>query len=248
VESHLVNGKWSVPKIAAFSGRWNDQHPSMVPDGSYLIFVSGRPVPGIEGHVAHIWRVDRVGSGWGTPVHLPIEVNIGPRTFAPCVAADNTIYFLEIDAEHKMQLYRSRWADGRYQTAEPLTFSSAATSDVDPEVAPDQSFLVFASAGRRADDTKEHLYIVFNHKGTWGTVTPLRYDGDDDNGGSTDNEPNLDPTGHTLYFSSDLSVPLHFPRTAEKAEVDLLRIMTWDNGSSNVWTLSLSPWLAPGEH
>jgi Tol biopolymer transport system component len=248
VESHLVNGKWSTPKIAEFSGQWNDQHPSMAPDDSYLVFVSGRPVPGIEGHLAHIWRVDRVGSGWGTPVHLPIEVNIGPRTFAPSVAADNTIYFLEIDADHKMQLYRSHRTDGRYQTAEPLTFSSPATFDVDPEIAPDQSFLVFASAGRRAGDSKEHLYIVFSHKGTWGTVMPLHYDGVDDNGGSTDNEPNLDPNGRTLYFSSDRSVAIHFPRTAKQAEADLLRIMTWDNGSSNVWTLSLEPWLVPGQH
>jgi hypothetical protein len=242
-ESHFVNGRWTSPKIASFSGQWNDQHPSMAPNGSYLVFVSSRPVPGIQERVAHVWRVDRRNGGWGTPVHLPETVNIGPRTYAPSIAADNSIYFLEIAEAGKRQLYRARWTDGRYQTAEALPFSSPATADVDPEIAPDQSLLIFASAGRRANDNKEHLYIVFNHDGTWGDAMPLRYEGDDANGWSTDNEPNLAPDGHTLYFSSDRSVPLHFPRTPGQARADLSRIESWDNGGSNVWSLSISPWL-----
>jgi hypothetical protein len=180
-------------------------------------------------------------------VHLPETVNIGPRTFAPSIAADNSIYFLEIAEPGKMQLYRARWADGRYQTAEALPFSRPATADVDPEIAPDQSLLIFASAGRRANDNKEHLYIVFNHDGTWGDAMPLRYGGDDANGWSTDNEPNLAPDGHTLYFSSDRSLPLHFPRTPEQARADLSRIESWDNGGANVWSLSISPWLNSGK-
>jgi hypothetical protein len=247
-ESHQIKGRWTSPKIASFSGQWNDQHPSMAPDGSYLVFVSSRPVPGIQERVAHVWRVDRRNEGWGTPVHLPETVNIGPRTFAPSVAADNSIYFLEIAEPGKMQLYRARWAEDRYQTAEPLPFSSPATADVDPEIAPDQSLLIFASAGRRANDNKEHLYIVFNHKGTWGDVMPLRYGGDDANSWSTDNEPNLAPDGHTLYFSSDRSVPLHFPRTPAQARADLSRIESWDNGGANVWSLSIASWLDGGGH
>lgn len=239
LESHRVDGKWTGPEIASFSGQWNDQHPSMAPDGSYLVFVSTRPVEGVQGRVAHIWRADRAPDGWKTPIHLPATVNIGPRTFAPSVAADNTIYFLEISDKHEMQLYRCRWSAGHYEPAEALSFSTPATADVDPEIAPDQSFLVFASAGRRPNDTKEHLYVVLNHNGHWGEVTPLRYGGDEDNGGSTDNEPNLAPDGQTLYFSSDRSLPLHFPRTVEQAQSDLSRINTWDNGATNVWRFSI---------
>jgi len=239
LESRWVKKQWTVPEIASFSGQWNDQHPSMAPDGSYLIFVSTRPVPGVEGRVAHIWRVDRLQHGWGTPVHLPAEVNIGPRTYAPSVAADNTLYFLEISDKHQMQLYRSRWSGGHYESAEALPFSTPATADVDPEIAPDQSFLIFASAGRRANDTREHLYVVFNHSGHWSEVEPLRYAGDEDNGGSSDNEPNLAADGQTLYFSSDRSLPLHFPRTPAQANTDLLRIQSWDNGAANVWRISI---------
>lgn len=243
LESHWIAGKWTAPTIAAFSGQWNDQHPSMAPDGTYLVFVSTRPVPGIQERVAHIWRVDRNASGWGGPVHLPSTVNIGPRTFAPSVAADGTLYFLEISEQHQRQLYRSRWSGSEYLQADPLPFSTPATADVDPEIAPNQSFLIFASAGRNSVDTKEHLYIVFNHDGRWGAVRPLRYAGDGTNGWSTDNEPNLSPDGHSLYFSSDRSVPLHLPRTEDQARADLARIESWDNGTTNVWTLSISKWL-----
>ena len=129
---------------------------------------------------------------------------------------------------------------------------SGPANDGAPTFTRDGKTLLFTRSGSGAGAIVEsHLVngkCVFNHKGTWGTVMPLHYDGIDDNGGSTDNEPNLDPNGRTLYFSSVRSVPIHFPRTAKQAEVDLLRIMSWDNGSSNVWTLSLEPWLAPGQH
>lgn len=237
LESHLTGGTWSAPQIASFSGQWNDQHPSMAPDGSYLVFVSTRPVPGITKRVAHVWRVDRTPGGWSTPVHLPAEVNIGPLIFAPSVAADGTIYFLSIGEGRTFQLYRSRRAGDTYQTAEKLSFSSTKTADVDPEIAPDQSFMVFASSGRRSGDTNEHLYVVRNSGGAWGKVQPLHYDGED--ASSNDNEPNIGPGGQTLYFASDRTLPPHFPRTPEEAEEDLQRIETWDNGLSNVWTIAL---------
>ena len=150
LESHLVDGHWTSPEIAPFSGQWNDQHAAVAPDGSYLVFVSTRPVAGIAERVAHIWRADRTGNGWGTPQHVSATVNIGPRIFAPSIAADGTIYFLSIGDGRTFQLFRSRNVNGVMQPAEKLSFSSPATADVDPEIAPDQSFLVFASAGRLA--------------------------------------------------------------------------------------------------
>lgn len=239
LESHRVGSGWSAPRIAPFSGEWNDQHAVMSPDGAFLVFVSTRPAPGESEHVAHLWRSERTPHGWGEPKHLPATVNIGPRIFAPSVAADGSLYFLSIGKGRTMRLYRSRFVGGAYQQAEPLPFSTDATADVDPEIAPDQSYLVFASAGRHGkDDTKEHLYIVFNERGTWGEIKPLRYEGDDANGGSTDNEPLLSPDGHTLYFSSDRSPgPPHLPRSRGEAEADLKRIEQWDNSNSNVWSI-----------
>src|ERR1700753_1005270 len=71
LESHKVNGEWSKPVLASFSGAWPDSSPAVSPDGAYIVFQStrpanpltappktGEPIPGI---VSNLWRVDRVG-------------------------------------------------------------------------------------------------------------------------------------------------------------------------------------------
>jgi Tol biopolymer transport system component len=240
LESHLIAGRWSPPRIASFSGTWNDQHAAFSPDGRYVVYVSIRRVGHTKTAYAHLYRVDRTASGWTAPALLPVAVNIGPAIFKPSVAADGSIYFLSIGTGHKLQMYRSSRRDGTYLAARRLPFSVEANADVDPEIAPDQSFLVLASSGRSSkDDAKEHLFIVFNRGGSWGAVQRIRYAGDDANGSSNDNEPDLGPDGRTLYFSSDRSPALHFPRSRAQALADEARIEAWDNGSTNVWTLDI---------
>jgi hypothetical protein len=72
-------------------------------------------------------------------------------------------------------------------------------------------------------------------------VVPIRYAGDDANGSSDDNDARLGPDLRTLYFSSDRSAPVHFPRTREQANQDFERLQSWDNSNSNIWVLSLAP-------
>ena len=43
LESHLKNGKWSKPRVASFSGWWNDSEPAVSPNGQKLFFTSNRP-------------------------------------------------------------------------------------------------------------------------------------------------------------------------------------------------------------
>jgi hypothetical protein len=257
VESHIVDGHWSRSVVAPFSGEWPDSSPAMSPDGSYIVFQStrpkvpstnaNRPKPGepIPGIVSNLWRVDRAGSGWSEPKRLPDEVNVvGQSIWKPSVAADGTIYLTAIDTKGNKRLYSSRYKNGSYQQAEPLAFSDGTTMDVDPEIAPDGSFLVFVSAGRMLGNTKDHLFVVLKKGEGWGPVVPIRYAGDEKPYGfSTDDEPRLGPDHRTLYFSSDRVVPVHFPRTHEQAQTDLERLDLWDNSNSNVWFIPLSQWL-----
>jgi Tol biopolymer transport system component len=259
LESHRAGGAgghWTAPVIAPFSGQWPDSGPAMAPDGSFLVFASVRPAaapPRADAQgarpapamVGNIWRVDRTGAGWGEPYRLPDTVNLSGRVFRPTVAADGSIYVNAMEKDTKFRLYRSQCDHGTYLKAEPLSWSDGTTGDVDAEVAPDESFLIFSSGGRTPGDTAhERLFIVQKTAGgAWGAVTPLRYAGDGDNGGSTDNEPRLSPDHRTLYFTSDRTMPVHFPRSREQAEKDLARLETWDNSNSNVWSISLAPWL-----
>ncbi|MGA2810706.1 MAG: hypothetical protein ABSG16_04855 [Candidatus Acidiferrum sp.] len=245
LESHMKNGEWSEPHVAPFSGQWRDSSPAMAPDGSYLVFVSLRPKsPAPQEQAAslsaNLYRVNRAGSGWSEPERLPDAVNIGPAIWKPSMAADGTLYFVVIDLKGGKRLYSSEFKDRAYQEARPLAFSDGTTADVDPEIAPDGSFLVFSSSGRTPGDAKDHLFIVRKSGTGWGAVTAMRYAGD---GPSTDDEPHLGADRRTLYFSSDRSVPVSFPRTREQAARDLQRLEVWDNSNANVWFMPVAPWL-----
>jgi WD40-like Beta Propeller Repeat len=260
LESHKENGQWSKGTLASFSGEWPDSSPAMSPDGSYIVFQSTRPIAAAKDGakpvpVSNLWRVDRVGSGWSKPVRLPDAVNVGSSIWKPSIAADGTIYLTVIDDKGGKRLYSSKLVfppgllKGVYEKAQPLAFSDGTTADVDPEIAPDGSFLVFCSSGRLKGDEKDHLYLV-RRDGVrkdgdgWGKVVQIRYEGDEKPYGySTDDEPRLGPDHRTVYFSSDRVVVVHFPRTHEQAERDLERLEMWDNSNSNVWSISIAAWL-----
>jgi hypothetical protein len=255
LESHTVNGEWSHPTLAPFSGEWPDSAPSMSPDGSYLIFESKRPVAPltvrpregapIPGVVSNLWRVDHAASGWSKPVRLPDTVNIGKGIWKPSIAASGNVYFVSIDDKGGKRLYFSLYKDGAYQQAQPLPFSAGGTLDVDPEIAPDESFLVFVSAGRLPGNTLDHLFIVARQGEGWGPAVPIRYAGDDKPTFSTDDEPHLGLDQRTIYFSSDRSFSAHYPRTPEQAQEDFKRMNDWGwfGGYANVWSIALEPYL-----
>jgi hypothetical protein len=194
---------------------------------------------------SHIWRVDHVkdgheGSGWSAPVELPATVNAFQAIFRPSVAADGTIYYTAAQNGKNLSLFRARLKDGAYLSSEPLVFSDGSVKDVDPEIAPDQSFLIFTSVGRRPDEpTHDHLFIVHNTGGVWGPIAAIRYAGDDAKGSSEDNDPRLSPDHRTIYFSSDRAANVHFPRTHEQGVKDYERLRNWDNSNSNIWSIPL---------
>jgi Tol biopolymer transport system component len=251
LESHKRNGQWSNPELAPFSGIWPDSSPAMSPDGSYIVFQSTRPTGDSQAGdpvphpVSNLWRVDRRNDIWSEPKRLPDTVNIGNSIWKPSVAADGTVYLTFIDDKGHKRLYAATYQNGVYQMAQPLSFSDGTTADVDPEIAPDESFLIFCSSGRLKGDDKDHLFIAKRSGRGWGPVVQIRYEGDDKPYGySTDDEPHLGPDHRTLYFSSDRAEPVHFPRTREQALKDLDRLEMWDNSNSNVWSISLLPLLS----
>jgi len=159
-ESRRVDESWSSPQVASFSGPWSDQHPTLSPDGSRLVFASARKDISTEHPrdppktLAGLWSVNKTTSGWSKPVRLPETVNISSLVFKPSMARNGDLYFMSAASSGadgpNWRLFRSAWINGAYQSAQPLSFSSGPYFDVDPYIAPDQSYIVFSSRGRRS--------------------------------------------------------------------------------------------------
>ena len=255
--SHHEGSGWSKPEIAPFSGKWRDLEPAMAPDGSYMIFASSRPLPGTAtapdgswggqphpGKGGNLWRVNRTKQGWSEPGRLPDTVNRSTNVFSPAIAANGDLYFMEASGEGMhFRLFCSRFVNGSYQPPEILPFSAGQYGGVDASVAPDESFMVFASNRPPTPPKQGDLFIVFRKDGQWGEPQHLP-DSINHLGGAT--ETRLGPDGHTLYFSSGYIVPTQLPKAdAAAARQSLEDMQDWNDGNLNIWQVDLTPYLPP---
>jgi WD40-like Beta Propeller Repeat len=251
--STFAEGRWSIPKIAPFSGEWSDFEPAMSPDGSFLVFASNRPGvdngKAIDGHFngktfpgrgGNLWRVEREGNGWGKAHRLPETINANTEIFSPSISSDGSIYFMQPDARTgRFHLYRSQYRSGAYLAAAPVGIGDETTEDVDPAVAPDESYMVYSS-NRPQQGAPKRLSIVFHEKNGWGVPVDL---GDDVNEKGSNIEARLGVDHRTLYFSTNTVPPVSFPQSADQAQSRAEEIQVWANGRQNIWYVSLAPWL-----
>lgn len=240
VISRKVQGRWSKPEIAPFSGQWYDHDPAVSPDGRFVIFAAKRPAMAGGEPMGGLWRVDRKGDGWGTPWRLPDDVNVSPRIYAPSIAADGSVYFIRPGEDNILHIFRSQYRDGTYQPAVQQKLGDVTTHQKDPAIAPDESFVVFdTDQGGKKD--QDRLFIAYKEGDHWSVPQDL---GDAVN---ADNNPwgaHVSADGKTLYFNSDRSIKVSYPRTPGQARQDFERLMSWDDGESNIWSIPLAPYIA----
>jgi Tol biopolymer transport system component len=246
------DGRWSSPAIASFSGTWLDLEPSMAPDGSYLLFTSNRPDKGatrpIDGFYygkeqiakgGNIWRVDRVTNGWSEPYRLPSTVNASTSIYEPAAARSGAIYFQQIDAASgQFRLRVSRPRAGGFAPSETINLGDDAHSDMDPAIAPDESYMIFSSD--RSSDKRPRLYISYRAGKTWAAPVLLA---DNVNACGRLGDPRLSQDGKRLYFTSSrrakVSDGVGFNPVACNAPGNAENSSTWDNGKGHIWSVSL---------
>ena len=204
--SHFEKGQWRAPQVAPFSGQFTDYDPFISPQGDKLFFISNRPLPGapVEGKRLNfdIWVVERTPNGWGEPANPGAPINNESDQFYPSVAANGTLYFSTIKSEVKsgFDLYRAKLVDGKY--AEPERLSDSVNSqfaEIDACIAPDESFIVFASYNRPEELGRGDLYLSYHQNGEW---TPARNLGDKINSNAREYCPILSPDGKYFFFTS----------------------------------------------
>ncbi len=247
--SHRANGRWSPPRVAAFSGQWHDSEPTLSPDGRRLYFVSNRPPrPGAAPVSAtmngrsfagtNLWYVERQAhGGWGAPVHVDGALNDGAMIYNPSVAANGDIYFSahRADSGKAYQIYVAR--DHGHAAPERLPLGELAHNRMDPAIDPAGRFLLYAGdegdALGRAD-----IYIVFRRPdGGWGKPEHL---GGEVNSRALENAPSLGPAFGELFVASNRRDEMGFPKPRDDADSLQRRLQSPLNGSRNLWRFDIS--------
>jgi len=204
----LVDGRWTEPQIAPFSGRYLDMEPCLAPDGSRLMFLSNRPREGEEEvrgwQNQHIWAVDRTAEGWSEPYDVGEPVNSDRHnSFFPSLAADGTLYFTINGEEINAHLVRSRLVDGRYTEPEDLGPQVNAFDDVfNAYVSPDQSFIILIADGGEDSVGGYDYYVTFSTEdGTWTDPVNL---GETVNTPDNETSPYVTPDGKYFFFAKSV--------------------------------------------
>jgi Tol biopolymer transport system component len=226
-----------------FSGRYADADPVFTPDGARVYFISQRPVG--EGEPPRddwdLWLVDRTEDGWGEPVWLGLPVNSEAIDVYPSVAADGTLYFSSgrEGGRGRNDLYRTRFENGAWTEPENLPGAiNSEFSEGDLTVAPDQSWIVFASSGRPDSRGQGDLYVSFRGPdGTWGEPRNL---GDRVNSRWTEYCPSLTPDGRFLFFTS-YRVEREDPSTEPLTYAEIARLYdSPQSGQGDVYWIAFS--------
>lgn len=211
VFSRFENGKWTAPTVAPFSGKYSDADPFITADGRRMFFVSRRPVDAeISPNASNrtdIYTVEKLPNGeWDEPKNLGKPVNSQGSEFFPTLTDAGTLYF---GSGRKggyggIDLYRSRFADGKFQEAENLGDAVNTTFDeYEPFIAPDESFLIFMADGRPDGLGGYDLFVSYNENGKWTKAQNL---GAPINTSANELSPKMTRDGKYFFWTSSRSI------------------------------------------
>jgi len=170
----------------------------VAPDGSLVLFNSNRPLPGeTAAGDFNVWACKKTPGGWGAPFVLSNAINSDSADVYAGMASSGNVYFGSRRAGGigGMDIYVSRFVDGTYQT--PVNLGAEVNSpgsDSNPYIAPDESYLIYASGIPNA----QSFMISYQINGRWSS--PMELPVSSDPAGSMFC-PMVDPHSKTFYFA-----------------------------------------------
>jgi hypothetical protein len=157
-----IDGLWTEPEIAPFSGVYNDMEPLITPDGQKIIFGSNRPIKTGGAPTGFLqWYADKTPEGWSEPKILGTPF-VDRFVMYPTLANNGNLYFTGEDG-----IYVSEMIDSDYQTPVKLGDEiNALPRAAHPYISPDEKLLIFDAQPRGA--LKSDLFISWkNDDGSW---------------------------------------------------------------------------------
>lgn len=170
--TQLKNGKWSTPRRIPMNKKYSYNDPFLSQDEKRLYFMSNyapNDQPPKSG--SDLWYIEKENDTWSDPKNLGHPINTNQNEFYISLSQNKALYFSSNRDTHSQSdygIYVSRYKNGKYRT--PRRLGEEINSnyfDVDPFIAPDESYLIFSSS-RPGGEGKGDLYISFKtQKGTW---------------------------------------------------------------------------------
>ncbi|MBN1272836.1 MAG: PD40 domain-containing protein [Candidatus Aminicenantes bacterium] len=224
------NGQWTKPAVAPFSGRYFAKF-CLSPDGNTIVLTSSEPRSGrgepTKKYTTRIMK--RTKNGWSDPVF--IEQTCG--ALAPSISSQGNLYFFfEVSLPDKSDIYVSKYKDGAYES--PVRLSDSVNSEfyeVDPFIAPDESYLIFCRDGDGFGSTD--LFISFRKEdGSWSKAKNM---GENINSAGIDLCPSISPDGKYFFFSSDRNDHKSYSRMPLTYEQKIEILSSPGNGLSDIY-------------
>lgn len=237
--SKKVNNTWQKPKVVSFSGQYKDLEPFLSPDGLKLFFASNRK-NNDSGEVKkdmEIWYVTResLSDNWSKPISVGSIINTFANEFYPSVTEKGDLFFTAEyeNSKGKEDIYVSRLVDGKYTT--PVSLGSGVNSDkyeFNAFVAPDESFIIFTSYGRKDDLGRGDLYL--SKKGNNNEWLPAKHL-TNLNSKKLDYCPFVDLTNNKIYYTTSKSAITNKLNEKKNFEEIINFIKNAPNGLSRVY-------------
>ena len=167
--SRLIGDEWSKPKLISVDDQYGRNDPFLSPDENRLYFISKRPLDGKgEPKDYDIWYVERVDNGWSDPINAGSNINSDVDEYYISFTNNGTMYFASNKVGDNFDIYSSRFIDGEFQEAIPLSDAINTTAyEADVFIDPNESYIIFC-ATRQDGLGRGDLYISFkNTDGTW---------------------------------------------------------------------------------
>lgn len=202
----IKEGKWIQTDASPYQGRPWYHYYTTAPEGKQVYFAwRGSPGDKTSSSDVNIWQVRKTSGGWAEPVKLASPVNSPDMDTYPSVTEDGTLYFFSNrqDGFGGHDIYRSPLTEGKHATIENLgTSINTEYDELDPFIAPDESYLVFCSRSPEGFGGFD-LYVTFHESdGTW--TEPVNM-GKGINTSAYDWVPYVTPDGKYFFFNSTRS-------------------------------------------
>lgn len=193
--SKLVDGKWTLPKIAPFSLGVNEGNPIFSPDGTKLFFTSWKSLTENGNQKHYIMFSRKTDHGWSKPELIDDVINSICKFWHHSVSSNGNFYFM--DGGDGAEIFCSKYKNGHYQNPQRIELGFPAST---PFIANDESYIIFSASDRPDGCGEIDLYISYKKKdGTWIKGKNL---GEKINSIAIDIWPIVSPDGKYLFFTS----------------------------------------------